>query len=460
MGDKPWSGRFSERTDRAVELFTASVAVDQRLAKFDIQGSTAHCRMLARQKIITDQDATAIIAGLEGIAGDIEAGHFVFSDDLEDVHMNIEAALFERIGPVAGKLHTGRSRNDQVAVDVRLWLREETRNIIEGVRALRRKIVAMAKANIDVIMPGYTHLQRAQPVRLAHHLMAYYEMFSRDAQRFHDGLRRINVMPLGSAALAGTTYPLDREYTASLLGFEAVSANSMDAVSDRDFVIEFLAAASICMMHFSRLAEEMVLWSSTEFRFIEFSDAFTTGSSIMPQKKNPDIPELVRGKTGRVYGALVALLTIMKSLPLCYNRDMQEDKPPLFDAVDTLEACVDICARMLEHVSINRDQMRQAASAGFLSATDMADYLVGKGVPFREAHDCVGKAVAAALDRGIELKDLAIDELKKFSKHFDRDVYDVLDIDRVTDKRDTFGGTAMTGVLSRITAAEKEIDEE
>jgi argininosuccinate lyase len=460
MADKPWGGRFAEKTDQAVERFTSSVAADQRLAGFDIRGSIAHCRMLARQNIISDQEATDIIEGLEAIEKDIAVGRFIFSDHLEDVHMNIEAALAERIGPAAGKLHTGRSRNDQVAVDVRLWLREENRRILEGLKTLRRAVVSTAKANLDVIMPGYTHLQRAQPVRLAHHLMAYYEMFSRDTQRFRDGLRRINVMPLGSAALAGTTYPLDREYTASLLGFEAVSANSMDAVSDRDFVIEFLASASICMMHFSRLAEEMVMWSSSEFGFITFSDTFATGSSIMPQKKNPDIPELVRGKTGRVYGALVALLTTLKALPLCYNRDMQEDKPPLFDAVDTLAACIDICTRMFDNFSVNQEAMRRAAGSGFLNATDLADYLVGKGVPFREAHACAGKAVAVALEKGCELQELAIDELKRFSEYFEDDVYPFLDLDQVTDKRDTYGGTAKSDVLARISEAEKKFDEE
>ncbi len=457
MTDKPWGGRFAEKTDQAVEQFTSSVAVDRQLAKCDIQGSIAHCRMLARQKIISDQEATAIIEGLEAIEKDIASGTFIFSDSLEDVHMNIEAALSERIGPTAGKLHTGRSRNDQVAVDVRLWLREESRRTIEGIKALRRAIVAAAKDNIDVIMPGYTHLQRAQPVRLAHHLMAYYEMFSRDARRFKDGMRRINVMPLGSAALAGTTYPLDRDYTASLLGFDAVSANSMDAVSDRDFVIEFLASASICMMHFSRLAEELVIWSSSEFGFITFSDAFATGSSIMPQKKNPDIPELVRGKTGRVYGALVALLTTMKALPLCYNRDMQEDKPPLFDAVQTLTACIDICTRMFDNFSVNHEAMRQAAGSGFLNATDLADYLVGKGLPFRDAHACAGKAVAVAIEKGCELQALALDELKQFSELFEKDVYHFLDLEQVADKRDTYGGTSRNGVLSRIKEAEKEI---
>jgi argininosuccinate lyase len=460
MGDKPWGGRFAEATDRAVESFTASVALDQRLAGCDIRGSIAHCRMLARQKIIGEQEAAAIIQGLEDIGRDIEAGTFSFSDALEDVHMNIESALLDRIGPAAGKLHTGRSRNDQVAVDVRLWLRDEVDGLIDGLTALRRKLVALARTHIDVIMPGYTHLQRAQPVRLAHHLMAYYEMFARDVQRLRDGRRRINVMPLGSAALAGAPYPLDRDYTASLLRFDGVSANSMDAVSDRDFIIEFLAAASIGMMHFSRLAEELVLWSSAEFGFITFSDAFSTGSSIMPQKKNPDVPELIRGKTGRVYGALVALLTTMKSLPLSYNRDMQEDKPPLFDAVETLSACIAITIRMLDNITINRETMRRAAARGFLNATDMADYLVGRGVPFREAHACAGKAVAAAVQKGCELQDLTLEELKRFSDHFDQDVYEALELDRVTDQRNSYGGTARERVLSRIAAAEKEIDEE
>jgi len=460
MGDKPWGGRFAEATDRAVESFTASVALDQRLAGCDIRGSIAHCRMLARQKIIGEQEAAAIIQGLEDIGRDIEAGTFSFSDALEDVHMNIESALLDRIGPAAGKLHTGRSRNDQVAVDVRLWLRDEVDGLIDGLTALRRKLVALARTHIDVIMPGYTHLQRAQPVRLAHHLMAYYEMFARDVQRLRDGRRRINVMPLGSAALAGAPYPLDRDYTASLLRFDGVSANSMDAVSDRDFIIEFLAAASIGMMHFSRLAEELVLWSSAEFGFITFSDAFSTGSSIMPQKKNPDVPELIRGKTGRVYGALVALLTTMKSLPLSYNRDMQEDKPPLFDAVETLSACIAITIRMLDNITINRETMRRAAARGFLNATDMADYLVGRGVPFREAHACAGKAVAVAVQKGCELQDLTLEELKRFSDHFDQDVYEALELDRVTDQRNSYGGTARERVLSRIAAAEKEIDEE
>ncbi|MFO8049948.1 MAG: argininosuccinate lyase [Desulfosudaceae bacterium] len=457
MTNKSWGGRFSEKTDQAVEAFTSSVTVDRRLAKSDIRGSIAHCRMLARQNIIEAEEAETIISGLRQIDAEIESGRFEFSDALEDVHMNVEQALFEKIGPPARRLHTGRSRNDQVALDARLCLREDTRAIMERLREVRRQLLACAGSHLEVIMPGYTHLQRAQPVLFSHHLMAYYEMFTRDTRRFADSFQRTNVMPLGSAALAGTTYPLDREYVASQLGFDSISANSMDAVSDRDFMLEFLSAASICMMHLSRLSEEIVLWSSAEFRFVTLSDAFATGSSIMPQKKNPDVPELIRGKTGRVFGDLTALLTTMKSLPLCYNRDMQEDKPPLFDAVDTLSACLDMAGRMIGDMTVNGEAMRRAASSGFLNATDMADYLVGKGLPFRDAHACVGKAVAAALDQGRELDELPLETLKTFSEYFEADLFEVLSLEQIVNRRDVAGGTSTDRVRAAIAGAEKDL---
>ena len=380
----------------------------------------------------------------------------MFDDSLEDIHMHIEARLLQVAGKVAQKLHTARSRNDQIALDVRMYLRDEARRTIGLLRALRKALVDLAAAHPDVIMPGYTHTQRAQPVLLAHHLLAYYEMFTRpDQARMVDGLGRIDVMPLGAAALAGTTYPIDRAYVAKLLDFPAVSANSMDAVADRDFAMEFLSAASICMVHLSRLSEELVLWSTTEFAFITLPDAFATGSSIMPQKKNPDIPEIVRGKTGRVVGSLVALLTLMKSLPMAYNRDMQEDKEPLFDAVDTLTACLAINVDMIPRITVNRETMRRAASVGFLNATDMADYLVGRGMPFRKAHDCVGKAVAYALDKGKELHELTLDELKGFSSLIQKDLYDHLTLEHMIDRRQSPGGTATSNVAAAIDAARR-----
>jgi len=460
MTEKPWGGRFSEATDKQVEAFSASIDVDARLYRWDIEGSMAHCRMLARQGIIKKKEADAIVAGLAAIQKEIDAGTFVFDPALEDVHMNIEQALFDRIGPAARKLHTARSRNDQVALDVRLFLRDRTLSVVAGLVELRQRIADFAGEHIDVIMPGYTHLQRAQPVLLAHHLMAYYEMFSRDTQRFAEGLKRINVLPLGSAALAGTPYPIDRAYTAELLGFDAVSANSMDAVSDRDFAIEFAAGAAICMMHFSRLAEELVLWSSSEFGFIELSDAVSTGSSIMPQKKNPDVPELVRGKTGRVFGDLVGLLTLMKSLPLCYNRDMQEDKHLLFDAADTLSACLPVCTALFDNMKVNSDAMAMAATRGYLNATDMADYLVGKGVAFRDAHACAGKAVAAAIAKNKELHELTLKELKTFSAAVEADLFDVLAPGQVIARRNAFGGTAKKTVRAAIAAARRQIKKE
>jgi len=457
MSDKPWDGRFAEKTDAAVEAFTSSIDFDKRLYQYDIDGSIAHCKMLAKASIITDEEAASLIDGLEKIRQEIDEGSFEFSDSLEDIHMHIENRLAAHVGSVSRKLHTARSRNDQVALDIRLYLRAQSRTIIYGLVQLRKVLAEMAGRYIDVVLPGYTHLQRAQPVLFSHHLMAYYEMFTRDTRRFEEGLERINVMPLGAAALAGTTYPIDRAYTASLLDFPKVSENSMDSVSDRDFIIEFLSSASLCMVHFSRFSEELVLWSSSEFSFIELSDAFSTGSSIMPQKKNPDVPELVRGKTGRVFGSLISLLTLMKSLPLAYNRDMQEDKTPLFDAVDTLTACIDIYIRMLPNIKVNQSEMASAVSTGYINATDMADYLVCRGMPFREAHGCVGRAVSYGLDHKKELHELSLDELRTFSDLIDEDIFPELTTRQMINRRQSYGGTSTDNVRAAIARAEKQI---
>ena len=460
MSKKTWDGRFSDKTDPSVEAFTSSIDIDKRLYSCDIEGSIAHCRMLAEKSIITKEDASVLIKGLDAIKEEIEKGKFRFDDSMEDIHMHIETALVRKVGKVALKLHTARSRNDQVALDVRMYLKEETLNIIKLLLKLGNVIVDLSDINMDVILPGYTHLQRAQPVLLSHHLMAYYEMFSRDKERFNDCLKRINVMPLGSAALAGTTYPIDRDYTADILNFPKVSANSIDSVSDRDFIIEFLSSASICMVHLSRLSEELVLWSSSEFGFVELPDSFATGSSIMPQKKNPDVPELVRGKAGRVFGDLMAMLSMMKSLPLAYNRDMQEDKGVLFDAVDILKGCIDIYVKMLPKLKINKEVMIQATSVGFLNATDMADYLVSQGIPFREAHSCVGKAVGYALDKKKELNELSLDELKSFSSLIKEDIFAVLDTREMIERRKSFGGTSTENVKAAAKKARQDLEKE
>lgn len=459
MSEKLWDGRFSEKTSRSVERFTASIDIDKRLYPYDIEGSIAHCKTLAKADIITDDEAATLVQGLGVVKREIAHGDFLFDDSLEDIHMHIETRLFQEVGKVALKLHTARSRNDQVALDERMFLRDVTRRTIAHLTTLRRTLVDMARIHIDVIMPGYTHLQHAQPVLFSHHLMAYYEMFKRDCERFKDALGRIDVMPLGSAALAGTTYPIDRHYTARLLEFSRVSPNSMDAVSDRDFILEYLAHASICMLHLSRMSEELILWSSSEFAFIEIPDAFATGSSIMPQKKNPDVPELVRGKTGGVFGDLLSVLTLMKSLPLAYNRDMQEDKLPLFRSVDTLYDCIEIYIRMLPNIQINKERMLQAASVGFLNATDLADYLVGKGMTFREAHGCVGKAVSFAIQQGKELNELSLKELKNISSLMEDDVFTAIAMDQMIGRRTSFGGTAKQNVVEQIANAEKEIFE-
>ena len=460
MSTKPWDGRFGEATDRRVEAFTSSIRIDSRLYRQDIQGSIAHCRMLAHCGIIAQEEADTLVSGLERVRGEIERGELAYDDRLEDIHMHIEDRLRQIVGRVAAKLHTARSRNDQVALDVRLYLREAVGVILDRIARVRTCFVELSEKNIDVILPGYTHLQRAQPVLLAHHLLAYYEMFTRDAQRFREGLTRIDVMPLGAAALAGTTYPIDREYTARLLGFSRVSQNSMDSVADRDFIVEFLASASLCMVHLSRLSEELVLWASREFGFIELPDAFATGSSIMPQKKNPDIPELIRGKTGSVFGHLTALLCTLKALPLTYNRDMQEDKQPLFETVDTLSACLDIVAAMLPRLRFQGERMRRAAASGYLNATDLADYLVSRGMPFREAHACVGRAVAYALEKGRELDALSLDELRRFSDLIADDIYEALSLEQVVNRRNSFGGTSRANVTQAIRRAREVLESE
>jgi argininosuccinate lyase len=457
MAKKLWEGRFSEKTAEIVETFTASIDLDQRLYRYDIDGSIAHCKMLAKTAIISEDDAATLIKGLQQVRAEIEAGRFQFDNALEDIHTHVESRLAEIVGSVANKLHTARSRNDQIALDVRMFLKDTVSTMIQRLAKLQIVIVNLAARHFDVLMPGYTHLQRAQPVLFAHHLMAYYEMFERDVQRLEDCYKRIDVMPLGSAALAGTTFPIDRKYTAKLLGFAEVSANSIDSVSDRDFILEFLSAAGICMVHFSRLSEELIIWSSAEFGFIELPDSFATGSSIMPQKKNPDVSELTRGKSGRVFGNLMALLTLMKALPLAYNRDMQEDKTLLFDTVDIVSACIEIHIQMLPKIKINPLAMEQAAGSGFSNATDMADYLVGKGVAFRQAHHCVGQAVGFALDQSKELQELTIEELRGFCEHIEEDIFDVLAPRRVAERRDSIGGTGSKQVKAAITQAERKL---
>jgi argininosuccinate lyase len=454
---KLWGGRFEGRTDELVELLGESVSFDARLAPWDIRASIAHARMLGRQGIIPGRDAKKIIKGLNAIAKDVEAGAIAWNISLEDVHTNIETELVRRIGPAGKRLHTGRSRNDQIATDVRLWTRDQIDNITKQLRELQAAFVAFAEKHIDVVMPGYTHLQHAQPVVLAHHCLAYYEMFARDRERFREIRKRANVLPLGSAALAGTPYPIDRKQVAEELGFEGVTANSMDAVSDRDHLIEFASAAALTMMHLSRFCEELALWSTPEFGFIEIGDAFTTGSSIMPQKKNPDVAELVRGKTGRVYGALMTLLTVMKGLPLTYNRDLQEDKEPVFDASDTLQMCLKVVARMIPSIRVDADRMAQAAREGYMEATDLADALVEKGVPFRDAHQIVGKIVLHCSKQKRPLSDLTLDEFCVFSPLFDREVMSLLDARAVIKRRNTFGGTAPRQVMAALRRARRSL---
>ena len=447
---KLWGGRFTSGTAPSVEAFTASIDVDARLYRHDIRGSIAHAKMLAKQRIIPAGDARKIVRGLQAVEREIDNGKFVFSQADEDIHMNIERRLTELIGAAGGKLHTARSRNDQVALDMRLYLRDEVKKVIDELKILQRQLAITARNNLDVIMPGYTHLQRAQPVLLAHHLLAYVDMFERDCQRFADGSARINVLPLGSGALAGTTFPIDRAYVAKLLGFPRVSKNSIDAVSDRDFLLEFLAAASIVFVHLSRLAEELVLWSSQEFGFIELPDGYCTGSSMMPQKKNPDVPELIRGKTGRVFGHLHSLLTIMKGLPLAYNRDLQEDKIPLFDTVDTVKASVKIMGEVIAGMKVRRERMLAAVKDGYMNATDLADYLVERGVAFRLAHEVAGKVVRYCVAQSKRIEELPMAELKRFSTKFERNVYRYISAEVVVNRRRALGGTAKRNVVRRL----------
>jgi argininosuccinate lyase len=447
---KPWGGRFSEPTNREVEAFTASIHFDRRLYRYDIEGSIAHARMLAKQGIITRGEAKAIRTGLQEILADIDAGNFAFHPNDEDIHMAVEKALIARIGETGGKLHTGRSRNDQIALDLRLYLRAEIGQVVELLKALRAEFVTLAKKEMGVILPGYTHMQKAQPVLLSHYLLAFWEMFDRDEARLRDCLKRVNVMPLGAAALAGTGIPIDRGYVARLLKFPAVTQNSIDTVADRDFVAEFIFAASLVMMHMSRFCEDLVLWSGDEFGYVEIADAFTTGSSIMPQKKNPDVAELIRGKTGRVYGNLIALLTILKGLPMTYNRDLQEDKEPLFDTVDVVKACLGILAAMIGRLTYNRERMEAGAGGGFATATDVAEYLVMKGVPFREAHGIVGRIVSFCIRNDKELSGLTLREFRAFYKGFEKDVFRCLTARQSVNARKATGGTAEETVRRRI----------
>ncbi len=454
---KPWSGRFTEKTSEIVEKYTESISFDKRLWKYDIEGSIAHAKMLAKQGIIPKKDADKIVKGLKEIYKEIESGRFKFREELEDIHMNIESALIKKIGEIGGRLHTARSRNDQVALDIRLYLRAEAREIISLLKGLETVLADMAEKHLGIVMPGYTHLQRAQPVLLSHHLMAYAHMFDRDRARFEDALKRINIMPLGSCALAGTTLPTDRHYVAELLEFDAVSENSMDSVSDRDFSLEFLSCSSILMMHTSRMAEELILWSSEEFSFIELSDAFTTGSSIMPQKKNPDVAELMRGKTGRVYGNLMSLLTTMKGLPLSYNRDMQEDKEPVFDTVDTVKLTLNALFQMLPKIKFNERRLKDTADAAFSTATDIAEYLARKGIPFRTAHEITGKIVRYCIDNNKRLSDLSITEYKSFSDVIGNDIYKFIGTLESVNAKKSYGGTSPEMVKEQIKKFRKRL---
>lgn len=453
MADKPWSGRFSKETSELVEAFTESISFDSRLIALDILGSTAHAMMLGKCGIITADDGAKIVEGLGAILEDVCAGKVELDPKAEDVHMNVERLLFDRIGDVAGKLHTARSRNDQIATDIRMFLRESVVSINGAIAMLQKVVVDQAEWNARMILPGYTHMQHAQPVYLGHHLLAYFWMLERDRGRMNDCLKRFNVLPLGSGALAGTTFPIDRDYVAEMLSFDSVSDNSIDAVADRDFISEFLAAAAILMTHLSRFAEEIIIWNTSEFGFIELDDSVTTGSSIMPQKKNPDVAELVRGKSARVMGSLVSLLTLQKGLPLAYNRDLQEDKEPLFDAVDTVQMSLEVFALMLATAKFNHEKMRAAAEEGFITATDLADYLVRKGVPFRSAHEQVGKLVAYSIEQNKQLPELSVEEIKQFAPEAGDDAPSVLTVESSVAARSSAGGTAISEVKKQIKKA-------
>ena len=452
-----WGGRFNEPTDEFVKIFGASVSFDQALALYDIEGSIAHATMLSEVDVLTNSDLKEILNGLKQIKSEITSGKFNWSTDLEDVHMNIESRLTEICGEPGKKLHTGRSRNDQVATDIRLYLRDHVLLIGQELDKLLNALLDLAEQEVNTIMPGFTHLQAAQPITFGHHLLAYFEMFKRDRERLQESFKRINTMPLGSAALAGTSYPINRERTAELLGFERISQNSLDAVSDRYFAIEFASNASLIMMHLSRFSEELILWSSAQFDFISLPDSFCTGSSIMPQKKNPDVPELVRGKTGRVTGNLISLLTLMKGQPLAYNKDNQEDKEPLFDSVETIYSCLRIFADMVPNIHANRENMLHSAIKGYTTATDLADYLVKKGLPFRDAHDVVGKAVAYGINSDKDLSEFSLEELQEFNSDIDSDVFDAISLEGSINSRNHLGGTSPKQILNAIKVGRNSI---
>ncbi len=454
---KLWAGRFREEASKIAESFTESVSFDHRLWQYDIQGSIAHAKMLGKQGVIPKKDSEKIIKGLEEIAREIAAGEFTFREDLEDIHMNIESALIRKIGDVGRKLHTARSRNDQVALDLRLYLRSEVQEIISLIKKFQRVLLSSASRHLNALMPGYTHLQRAQPVLLSHHLLAYVEMLQRDVKRMTSVFESVNQMPLGSCALAGTTLPIDRTYAAQLLEFNSISLNSIDAVSDRDFAIEFLSASALLIMHVSRFAEELILWSTEEFKFIELPDAFTTGSSIMPQKKNPDVAELIRGKTGRVYGNLISLLTVMKGLPLSYNRDLQEDKLPVFDTVDTIKSCLTVLSEMVPGITFHTARMRDTAGEAYSTATDIAEYLVKKGVPFRHAHEITGKIVLSCIPTERRLDQLSLKELRMFSRQISSDIFSFLKPEESVRNRKSQGGTSPAEVKKQIARLNKKV---
>ena len=454
-----WGGRFTKDTDQLVYNFNASISFDQKFFHQDIEGSIAHTVMLAKQKILTEEEKDAIVKGLTGIREDVDAGKLQITSAYEDIHSFVEANLIDRIGDAGKKLHTGRSRNDQVALDMKLYTRDEISNVDDLLKDLLAELLIIMKENTETYMPGFTHLQKAQPITLAHHMGAYFEMFKRDRSRMADIYKRMNYCPLGSGALAGTTYPLDREYTASLLGFEGPTLNSMDSVADRDYLIEFLSALSTIMMHLSRFSEEIIIWNSNEYKFIEIDDAYSTGSSIMPQKKNPDIAELVRGKTGRVYGALMSLLTTMKGIPLAYNKDMQEDKELTFDAIDTVKGCLALFTGMIRTMKFNKDIMEKSAMHGFTNATDAADYLVKHGVPFRDAHSIIGHLVLSCIEKGKAIDEMSIEELKEISDVFEPDIYDAISLKTCVEKRLTIGAPSKTSMEQAIAAYEAYLKE-
>ncbi len=454
---KLWGGRFQGKNEQWIDAFGASIAFDQELAPYDIQGSLAHVSMLGKCGIISKEDMDTIISGLKRIQDKLANGELTFTIENEDIHLNIETFLHEEIGPVAGKLHTARSRNDQVATDMHLYLKDMVQQLIQKIRHLRTVLVTKAEQHVETVMPGYTHLQHAQPISFAHHLMAYYQMLTRDEERLSESLKRIDLSPLGCAALAGTTFPIDRKYTAELLGFGGIYENSLDGVSDRDFILEFLSDSAILMMHLSRFCEEIILWCSHEYQFVELSDTFSTGSSIMPQKKNPDMAELVRGKTGRVFGQLTGLLTVLKGLPLAYNKDLQEDKEGMFDTVYTLSTSLDIMSGMIDTMTVKTDTMAQSTEKDFSNATELADYLSAKGIPFRQAHEIVGKLVLSCIQRGIYLQDVALDEYQDISPLIEEDIYDALDSYTAMNRRNSLGGTGTEQVRAAIAKAKADL---